>query len=81
MSYNGWTNHETWCVSLWLANDTPAVADAATLAARQGPDALRDLTEGYIGLGALGGCLASDLLTSALEEVNWQEICDTWKEG
>lgn len=20
--YNGWTNYETWCVSLWLDNDS-----------------------------------------------------------
>jgi hypothetical protein len=20
-SYNGWTNHETWCVNLWIGND------------------------------------------------------------
>ena len=30
MSYNGWTNYETWNVALWMDNDEPTYHIART---------------------------------------------------
>jgi hypothetical protein len=80
MSYNGWTNYETWLVNLWLTNDQGSynavlgvVQDAAP---DQAPEALKDWVETVV-LGDIleeGHGLAHDLLTSALSEVDWFEI-------
>lgn len=39
--YNGWTNYETWCVSLWMHND-PGDADWMTGKARDAIAAASD---------------------------------------
>jgi hypothetical protein len=31
--YNGWTNYETWCVSLWLDNERGTYADVRAMVA------------------------------------------------
>jgi hypothetical protein len=37
MSYNGWTNYETWAVSLWLGNEESSYRHwAYTAQARKG---------------------------------------------
>ena len=69
--YNGWTNRNTWTVALWLGND-PDTERYAKLRAKQSPKTLQcsissGLTRGLIGL-------ALDLMTNALEDVNWREI-------
>lgn len=35
-TYNGWTNHETWCVNLWLTNDEGTYRHCQDLATEAG---------------------------------------------
>jgi hypothetical protein len=35
-TYNGWTNYETWCVSLWIDNDKGMYYTARDMAAGMG---------------------------------------------
>lgn len=96
MEYNGFKNKQTWVVSLWLNNtestlsywsivvrdvakrhnfiDTvEIVADRLKMAHQEwANDALMD--------SVVNGCLA-DLLTSALEEVDWDHIVQNLLEG
>ena len=72
--YNGYSNYETWCVSLWIWDDERLLrywldrvvfgnlADELKAWARQ---PLPDLQGFY-----------ADLITSALEVVDWEEIAE-----
>ena len=73
MTYNGWTNYETWNVHLWLTNEPESYAAAqdAARTIRPGPE-LRDLVETLYDLPQSG--LAADLIGNALGDVNWAEI-------
>ena len=96
-SYQGWTNHETWCVQLWLTNEEPeyrhwtahaagtwghAEADQyltrAEVARCHLAVMLREEIENAVPLDNCG--MYSDLLTSALSKVNWDEIANAWLE-
>jgi hypothetical protein len=76
-SYNGWSNYETWCVKLWLDNEEGSQRDMERIAthARTEYEGAADL-KSYVQdmMPELGGTLWGDLLNSALDEVNWQEI-------
>lgn len=85
MTYNGWTNHETWCVNLWLSNDEWAYDECRSLIARSTTDydarqVLREYTEQLVLGDNPGASLATDLLISSLESVDWQEIVDALRE-
>ena len=78
--YNGWTNYETWVTKLWLDNDEGSYrywadqarhADIATLAKQ-----LESEHDEAIPENMTTGLFA-DLLTSALQEVNWEEIAES----
>lgn len=90
--YNGWTNYETWCVALWLDNDSgsahyvaalaEAVYDAAEAdrsftreerAALELADRLKEEIEEHNPLAGQA-TLYTDLLNTALAEVNFYEI-------
>jgi len=71
--YNGWANYETWVVNLWPSNEEGAYRDWERAAA-EGPESARAFIEEYIGLEEMGACLVTDLLNSALDEVDWDEI-------
>lgn len=83
MSYNGWTNHETWLVNLWLGdNSHETVAeicgddpDIATLA-----DWLKEYVEEMAEPVTKSASLVSDLMGSAMGAVNWNEIARCWIE-
>ena len=42
MAYNGWTNYETWVVSLWIHNDEPMYKHWIGQAEFAGQEARRD---------------------------------------
>ena len=87
MTYQGWSNYETWAVKLWIDNEyedyvywtertTEELDDAdgdREMATAQLADSLKDAHEE--NTPDLTGAY-SDLLRSALEEVDWQEIAE-----
>ena len=92
MSYNGWNNRMTWQVKLWIDNDEGSQSywlSAARYAdIRHGEMAtymlsqrLRDehTEDAYLYLKVSGGWV-SDLLQSALDQVDWYEIAQSLME-
>ena len=87
MAYQGWTNYETWAVSLWLDNDEGLYHEARELAHRvRGKHKLYDLANALERLVEdnapdLGATLYGDLLNHAMARVNWREIAEHLLEG
>jgi len=81
--YNGWTNKATWLVNLWLTNEQ-ATSEEMSCIARDlktkypVASAIREYVESL--LPELDG-FASDLMTYALDEVEWVEIAEQAIEG
>jgi hypothetical protein len=82
--YNGWTNYETWNIKLWMDNAESIyhyweekTKQAATI--KELADALKEYYDENIPEDVVGSYL--DILTAALEEVNWREIAESlWEE-
>jgi len=83
MSYNGYTNYETWAVCLWLDNEEPTYNAALALVedAEVGDfsdgtlaEAFKEWVEDMVIPVGLEASLAFDLLRGAVSEVNWQEV-------
>ena len=84
MSYNGYTNYQTWVIALWLDNDeyTSELISDIIKRARSDYDAadqLRDLIEEMNPL-ADQASMFTDILNSALSDVNYLEIIESHKE-
>ena len=90
-TYNGWTNKFTWAVNLWFGGDEGLYALQKELIAQRprksnGNDAewefaemIRDAVRELV-LEPLPASLTSDLLGTALGQVNWGEIAKSWLE-
>jgi hypothetical protein len=91
--YNGWTNYETWAVSLWANNDEGLQDECLEMAlmhafrpgrtASKGnsyalADSLKEMFQNMAP--ELGASLWADLLGSALDAANWQEIAESFLE-
>ena len=89
--YNGWTNYETWCVNLWIDNDEYLSGEFAEWAREELESAIEDDDDpkpsAVYNLGErikdyVEECqpevtgMFADLLTSALQVVNWKEIAE-----
>ena len=88
--WSGYTNAETYAVTLWIDNEPGTNAFVYELSNRKhnAPHILADMlrdqvkTWHYDHLESYGidGCLWSDLVNQALEGVNWREIIDNHRE-
>jgi hypothetical protein len=90
MSYNGWTNYETWCVGLWMDNEEGSHAFFREQAREFYDDctAKPGIPREEVASGRFAEYLKEhydenipempgvygDLLGGALSEVNWREI-------
>ena len=81
-TYNGWTNYETWLVNIhtdWIADDIEGmhlanIYDLIDLYQQS-------LLETIESLHGAGNAFAADLLSAAMERVDWYEIVDpVWDE-
>lgn len=77
-TYNGFKNHQTWCVSLWLDNTERTCDYLYELANNDGYSMAEKMEEakGYVeGMLPLEkASLVTDLLIGAFGEVDWREI-------
>jgi hypothetical protein len=78
-TFNGWTNRETWLVSLWLNNDEASYEVLLKALGRKGSDFakaewLKSQLEDLMYELPLEASLWSDLLGTALAKVNWLEV-------
>ena len=72
MSYNGWSNHETWLVNVWLGDYLNQRADDGELITHEYimlcvEDAMAEHIDGSHGL-------ASDLISSVMSGINYREL-------
>ena len=72
MSYNGWTNRETWLVNLWFEYNSQQELDDIQSLMEEELDELRDKIPDYL-VDLLG-------LNFVMDEINWDELaghCET----
>ena len=84
MSYNGYENYQTWAVALWLDNyeSTSDLISDIIKHARSDYDAanqLKDIIEDMNPL-ANQASMFTDILNSALSDVNYLKIIESHKE-
>lgn len=84
MSYNGWKNYETWVVNLWLTDDgghfMSEIAEGVKDEEHPGlrlADILKEQVED--GMPDIDG-MYSDLLSAAIDAVDFDEIGETFME-
>lgn len=75
MTYNGWTNRETWLVNLWLED---YLTDLQSEGCPVNVDTIRDLVEELAEPAQENGLIA-DLLNGALAEINYREIAEMYQ--
>lgn len=78
-TYSGWTNYETWCVNLWLTNEPYTEGELRMLAQMSASEYERaDCVKRFVEelMPDLEASMFSDLLRSALDNVNWREIVE-----
>ena len=64
MSYNGWTNRETWLVNVWFDPCSREDVEAARYTLEEAVDQLPDFLQDFVSVDA----------------VNWDELLDHFEE-
>lgn len=77
MSYNGWTNHATWNIALWLQNDESiyrmAIARARRFELPISAGDARHICE-HAFQGAIGRLSTPDGTKLSDQEISWTEL-------
>lgn len=79
---NGWTNHATWLVNLWLGEYNYNHSELSGLSRYDATQALKEAVDNILTdyeNAKLSG-LAADLINSALSDVDWYELADSYLE-
>ena len=80
MTYNGWTNKETWLVNLWWCDALPEFfaedPDREDVSADEMEEQVRAMVEGCEALSQLPAGLLSDFINTCWAEVNWNELAE-----
>ena len=78
MAYNGYTNHETWLVNLWMEEPLRELIQSDEMINNKH---MYDLVYEYIQMeNGNPASLKEDLIGSALSDVNWRELYDLYTE-
>ncbi len=88
--YNGWTNYETWCAHLWMTNDESSYHAARAIVSdwmtsdmeapeSRAADSLREWWADQNDPG-FAGSFVSDMLSAAMDRINWHEIVAAFAE-
>ena len=78
MAYNGYTNHETWLVNLWMEEPLRELIQSDEMV---GGRHMYDLVYDYIEMeNGNPASLREDLIGSALGSVNWCELYNLYTE-
>jgi hypothetical protein len=82
--YNGYTNYETWCLALWLDNEQGQYQmwqeRSKVLEVYELGQELKAYYQDEINPLINNASFYSDLLNSALSEINWREVAEKLKE-
>jgi hypothetical protein len=72
MSYNGWSNYETWNVSLWYGDLFASLASEQKLYGDYLEELVVEMEMGSIPESSL----AADILNASLRRIDWEELAD-----
>ncbi len=89
--YNGWTNYETWCAALWIDNDgmgeifrerMQELTEVEDMDTDERKENLAEYIKEMIEENnpVQDASMYSDLLTTALQEIDWYEIAEHYFE-
>lgn len=80
-SYNGWTNHATWLVNLWLTNDQYTEEGLRMAVRYGGHEGLKDYVYELLDdSGIASDTMWYDMITSCLSDVDWREIAGHYQD-
>ena len=78
MAYNGYTNHETWLINLWMEEPLRELIQSDEMVNNRH---MYDLVYNYIEMeNGNPASLREDLIGSALSDVNWRQLYDLYTE-
>jgi hypothetical protein len=89
MTYNGWSNYETWVMKLWIDNEQWSYSEVTSYIEDHkeeelGTDDLAEWLKGFADQAYLEPLKitgpADDLLQSAWSEIDWYEIAEAYLE-
>ena len=79
--YNGWTNHATWLVNLWLTNDEYTEHGLRMAVRYGGHEGLKDYVDELLDdSGIASDTMWYDMIRSFLSDVDWREIAGHYKD-
>lgn len=78
--YQGYTNHATWAVDLWINNDYASYKMLQMSLPIEDDSEARFFVENIIPGEVLSGIL-SDISPVSLDVVNWSELREAWNGG
>ena len=79
MSFNGWSNKETWLVNIWYMDSMPEYyEDSGTyhVEPQELKETVQYIAEECEALSQLPAGLLSDFIADSWSEVNWDELAE-----